>query len=202
MGVIRSLVNVFVATIGVFIYFTAHTIYQVEVATPGAPSLDDWPVSFNKDKIDGIVKSRQPLIAALKEFDSKSNWKSIITDDIVFEAPVLSITGANDFILFVEKFTQYKSEFTVVESLGEYHNAQEILLDWNIKWGIEGLRNFNQHIRFRVFIESPNKIFKIVEEWNGNPLLNEKTTNGFLGKFHSKFRMYTGQMLVMLMKIK
>eukprot|EP00096_Caligus_rogercresseyi_P010525 TRINITY_DN387_c0_g1_i1.p1 TRINITY_DN387_c0_g1~~TRINITY_DN387_c0_g1_i1.p1 ORF type:complete len:205 (-),score=77.14 TRINITY_DN387_c0_g1_i1:193-807(-) len=202
MGVLRSIVNVLVASIGIFIFFTAHNVYQFTVPAPSSPSIPDWPVSYSKEKINGLLKERQPIIEAMKNFDSKSDWKSLLTEDASLETPLFSISGRENFLLALDTFSKHKNEFRVTESLGEYHNAQEILLEWNVKWGTKALGSYTQLIRFRVFVEPSNKVFKIVEEWNGSSLLNEKTTLSFIGKFHSKFRSYMGQLLLTLIKNK
>ena len=64
------------------------------------------------------------------------------------------------------------------------------------------------YLRTHLMLEPPatkgggEKVFKMVEEWGGNPLMNERNTwPAILGKTHAKLRQFHGYLIVKMFRL-
>lgn len=186
----------------------AHVTYQVLKAPEDEVKVDSWPSTILPEEKAAIIKGRKAIINDFldlvagknKDFSSKH-----CTDDVEFEDPMQKFMGMKEFDQFIQAYSGYckDGEIQVFEEL---HSPHEIVLDIEIKIWFHILPNYPWVMRQRnhYLLEPPatkggsEKVFRIFEEWGGNPLLNEKTTQiGILGKVHSKLRRFTGYALSM-----
>merc|ERR1712083_621939 len=114
------------------------------------------------------------------------------------------MVGIGEVEALVQMFTT-KVKDVEVEVYGEHHAPHETVMDWKIKAWYKMLPNYpiSLTLRTHFMLEPPStkggpeKVFKITEEWGGNPLMNERTvTPSLLGKVHSKLRRFTGYLIV------
>jgi len=157
---------------------------------------------------EAIIKGRKAIINDFLDMVAGKNMdfsKTHCTEDVEFEDPIEKFVGMKEFNQFVEAYSRYTKD-AEIEIYQELHSPHEIVLDIQIKCWFHLLPNYPWVMKQRnhYMLEPPStkggseKVFRIFEEWGGNPLLNEKTaTPGFLGKVHSKLRRFTGYLLSM-----
>jgi len=205
MGV-RSLIwNLIVGPSLIYGLLMAHVAYQT-MKTPDELVAPTWPSTILKEEKEALIKGRKAIINDFLDLVAGKNAEFSqrhCTDDVEFEDPIEKFLGKKEFDQFVEAYSRYCKDGDI-EVIEEHHGPHEIILDINLKIWFHMLPNLPWVMRQRnhYLLEPPStkggseKVFRIYEEWGGNPLLNEKTvTPGFLGKVHAKLRRFTGYLL-------
>merc|ERR1711893_98335 len=86
------------------------------------------------------------------------------------------------------------------EIYGVHHSTHQVVLDFTMHAYAKLFPTFEipLYMRTTISFEPPEtaggheKIFRIQEDWFGNPQLNEKTTFAPLGRIHAKLRRFVG----------
>jgi len=185
-----------------------HVIYQHGFKVPNPLPKPQWPNHVKEDLKQAIIANRKYIIQDLKDvFSSKLDYNKFLknraTDDISFEDPLERIDGAVEFGHFLSMCKYLDNfEFKVHH---EIHSAHEILLDWDIKFGIKAFPSIRMSIPMRTHMMmeppqkagEPEKIFRIFEDWFGNEQLTERSSKiPYLGKIHQSLRRFMGTLVV------
>jgi len=204
MGVLRSIFRAFLGPLFIYLIILAHTVYQVGFREPEPLNVPQWPSGTKAEDKQAIIEGRKPILREFMDFLGGKNaefFKQHATEDIDWEDPIERITGFSEVDGFARLATRWIKN-TEIEIFSENHAPHEIIMDWKLKTTVSFLPNFPMSIGMRthillepseVKIGAPEKVFRVYEEWNGNPLLTEKTGKPpMLGKLHSKLRKFHG----------
>jgi len=179
-----------------------HVAYQVS-KTPKEIIMPTWPVAVSRSDREALIKARKPLVEGLMDMAAAKNVefaKKFCTEDIQYEDPLQKISGVKEFDLMTKSMHKFikHAEF---EFYGEHHSLHEIVLDWKVTVTQRVMSQIKlpMYLRTHLLLEPPatkggtERVFKVIEEWGGNSILNEKNTwPSLLGKTHSKLRQFHG----------
>ena len=129
------------------------------------------------------------------------------TSDFSWEDPLERFDGSSDAAIFLG-MCQYLEGVTF-KVHHEVHSAHEILMDWDISFGIKGLSHIpwlkvSIPMRTHLLLEpaekpgSSERLFRLYEEWGGNVLLTEKSLSWppYLGLIHQSLRRFAGSLVL------
>lgn len=212
MSVIKIIWNIILGPLLLWLLLIGHVVYQTGFRDADEITINEWSKETKENEREAIIKVRQILIKELKDaLNGKASQKflnELVTDDIEWEDPLEKIKGHEEFVLLFKRLvpaTFKEIDFTIY---GEYHSNHEIIMDWSLKSTLKALPSYHLDIPMRthLFLEPPSKkgelekIFRIEEEWWGNPLLNERTTFSYLGKIHAQYRRFIGYGLIQILQ--
>lgn len=193
----------------------SHTGYRVYVQKPGPITITDFPREIAKADKESIIKSRKGLLEDVMDAfagkftggQARKFVKERFTSDGEFEDPWSKFKGSDELYTLVETMhlCMHNIEYDIH---GEFHGPHEYIVDWTMVGYTKLFPNFALSIPMRshFLVEpaakpgTPEKIFRIYEEWNGNALLNEKTTVSYIGQIQSRFRRFIGMATVSFMQ--
>lgn len=207
MGVAGFICRAILGPILVYLILWIHMVYHIGFKEPNPLSVPSWPAAANAKDKEAIIAARKPVIREFMDFVGGKNpefFKQRATDDIDWEDPFERLTGIVEVDGLARLWTRWvKSADITVHK--EHHAPHEIIMDWTIKSTLVFLPSFPTSIRMRSHIlmepsetkvGDPEKVFRVYEEWGGNPLMNEKTLSPtMLGTIHSKLRKFHGYMI-------
>jgi len=204
MGVVRSIFRAFLGPVFLYLIVLGHIVYQVGFREPEPLNVPQWPSATKAEDKKAIIDARKVIIREFMDFMGGKNaefFKKHGTEDIDWEDPIERITGASEVDGFAKLATRWIKN-TDIEIFSENHAPHEIIMDWKVKTTLSFLPSIPMSIGMRshillepseVKVGGPEKIFRVYEEWNGNPLLTEKTGKPpMLGKLHSMLRKFHG----------
>ena len=204
MGLLKTIGLAILGPLLIYAVLIGHIVCRVFLQTPDAIQVQEWDKSMPKEVKDAVISTRKPLIKDFMDtvgskMTPEAFAKKYVTDDADWEDPFEKYTGKKEFTN-VLKFWQQISQNSEFAIHGEYHSPHEILMDWTITSRLKWLPNYpiSVSMRSHILLEqppkigSPEKIFRIYEEWRGNKLITEKTTVPFIGKIHQQYRKFFG----------
>jgi len=208
MGACNIFVQFVLGPFLVYGLFLGHVTYQMS-KTPEDLQMPAWPAQTSKAEKEAIIQSRKPIIDGMMDLAAAKNpdfASKFCTEDIEYEDPIQKIAGFKDFdgmIKFLHRFIKH-SEFDIH---GEHHSTHEIVLDWTITVQHKMMSGIKLplYLRTHLLLEPPAKkggseiIFKMFDEWGGNPFMTEKNTvPAWLGRTHSTLRIFHGYLMTKL----
>lgn len=207
MGVLRSIFRAFLGPILIYFVLLAHVVYQVGLKEAEPLDVHKWPANTKAEDKAAIIAARKPILREFMDFLGGKNaefFKQHGTEDVDWEDAIERISGFNEVDGFARLATRWIKD-TEIEVFSENHAPHEIIMDWKLKTTVSFLPSLPMSIRMRthillepstVKIGAPEKVFRVFEEWGGNPLLNEKSVAPTIfGKLHSKLRKFHGYMI-------
>jgi len=208
----RRACNVFIQVVLgpslIYFFLLGHVAYQI-YKDPDELKTQAWPAHTTKAEKEAIIKGRKPLINGILDLAAAKNpdfAKKFCTDDIDFEDPIQRVKGLAEVDSMV-KFLHRVIKHGEVEVHEEHHSAHEIVLVWTvtIQHHVMSSVKMPMYLRSHVLLEppatkgGPEKVFRMFDEWGGNPLMTERNTwPSWLGKTHSKLRLFHGYLMTKL----
>lgn len=217
MGVLGSIFKAILGPVLIYFILIAHVVFQVGFKENEPLQAPEWPAGTNKADKDAVIAARKPILHDFMDFVGGKNgdfFKKHATEDIVWEDPVERFTGIEEVDGFARVATRWikSTEFQIHAA---NHAPHEVVFDWTLTTTLSILPSFPMTLRLRthILMETSGekvdgklvpvggKVFKIFEEWGGNPLLNEKSFSpAIIGKVHSNLRKFAGYMITQAIK--
>jgi len=189
-----------------------HVIYHHAFSEPAGLPSPQWPSHIKPDMKEAMIANRKFILDDLKAVMSAKLrpakfMSTRATSDLSWEDPLERFDGASDVAIFLG-MCQYLEGLTF-KVHHEVHSAHEILMDWDISFGIKGLSHIpwlkvSIPMRTHLLLEpaekpgSSERVFRLYEEWGGNVLLTEKSLSWppYLGLIHQSLRRFTGSLIL------